>query len=184
MRERTGLLPLQTGQEFLVTGLDHRVDAHNVVAVAREQGLAISRPRERQALGLLRVLAEAGELGLDLVDNRLALEVKDLDARGSRSAQPVAVRRKDEGIDNVAGLKRIEVLAVGKLPKHGNAVLAARSAERAIRRNGHRVDVALVAVVVGGELAAAELPHLLLVCSGQRHSAILVDILLIVQSTP
>ena len=170
----------------MVSGLNNRVDAHNVVAVTREEGLAVGRPRERQALRLLGVLAEAGELGLDLVDDRLALEVEDLDARGGGGAEPVAVRREHKRINNVASLERVEVLAVSELPEHGDAVLATRGAERAVGRDGDGVDVALVAVVVSGELAAAELPHLWLVCPVHAgHSEILVDnVLLIVLGTP
>lgn len=152
--------------------LDNRVNANDIVAVASEKGLAVGRPGERQALRLRRVLAETRELGLDLVHNRLALKVKDwmsvwyaqqirtLDARGSSSAEPVAVRREDEGVDNVTSLKRVQVLAVRELPEHGNAVLATRGTERAVRRNRDRVDVAGVTVVVGHELAAVQLPDL------------------------
>lgn len=140
--------------------LDHRVDANDIVAVASKEGLAVRRPGKRQALGLSRVLAEARELGLELVDDRLALKVEDLDARRSGSAQPVAVGREDESVDDVTGLQRVEVLAVRELPEHDNAVLAARGAERTVGRDGDGVDVALVTVVVGGQLAAAELPNL------------------------
>lgn len=52
------------------------------------------------------------------------------------------------------------MLAVRELPEHGDAVLATRGAERTIGRDSDRVDVASVAVVVGLQLALAELPNL------------------------
>lgn len=157
-----------------MVSLDHRVDANDIVAVTSEQSLAVRRPGKRQALGLRRVLAEARELGLELINDRLALQVEDLDARGSGSAQPVAVGRENKRVDNVTGLQRVEVLAIRKLPEHRDAVLATGRAERAIGRDGDGVDVALVAVVVGGQLAAAELPDLVFVsmCSEQKGTAL------------
>lgn len=140
--------------------LDHRVDADNIVAVASKQRLAVCRPRKRQTLGLLSVLAKTRELRLELVHNRLALEVEDLDARSSGSAEPVTVRREHEGIHNVTSLKRVEVLAVRKLPKHRDTVLATRGAQRTVWRDRNSVDVTLVAVVVGHKLAAVQLPYL------------------------
>lgn len=140
--------------------LDHRVDANNIVAVASKQRLAVCRPRERQTLRLLCILAKTWELGLELVHNRLALKVENLDARSSSRAEPVAVRGEHEGIHYVTSLKRVEVLAVREFPEHRDAVLATRGAQRTVRRNRNSVDVALVAVVVGHELAAVELPHL------------------------
>jgi hypothetical protein len=92
--------------------------------------------------------------------NSLALKIEDLDTRRSRSAQPVTVGREHEGVDGVAGLERVEVLALVQVPEHGDAVLATGSSERAIRRDGDGVDVARVAVVVGLELELLELPDL------------------------
>jgi len=54
----------------------------------------------------------------------LGLKVKDLDARCSRSAQPVSVGREDKGIDNVACFERIEMLALVEVPEHCDTVLA------------------------------------------------------------
>lgn len=87
-------------------------------------------------------------------------QVEDLDARRGRGAEPVAVGREDERVDVVAGLERVEVLALVEVPEHRDAVLAARRAERAVRRDGDGRDVAGVAEVVGLELALGELPDL------------------------
>ena len=90
----------------------------------------------------------------------LALKVEDLDAGCGRCAKPVAVGGEDEGVDDVAGLERVEVLALVEVPEHGDAVLATGGRERTIRRDGDSVDVAGVAVVVGLELELRELPDL------------------------
>lgn len=52
------------------------------------------------------------------------------------------------------------MLVVVEVPEHGLAVLATRGAQRAVWRNGDRVQVAVVAVVVGLELAVGQVPHL------------------------
>lgn len=123
-----------------------------------EEGLAVSGPRKRGALDLLDALT--GNLGDDVVNDRLGLEIEDLDARSGSSAEPVSVGGEDEGVDDVSSLKRVEVLAVVEVPKHGDTVLASGGGERSIGGDGDGVDVAGVAVVVGAELALGELPNL------------------------
>jgi hypothetical protein len=90
----------------------------------------------------------------------LALEIEDLHARRRGRAEPVAVRREDEGVDDVASLERVQVLALVEVPQHRDAVLAPGRGERAVGRDGDGVDVPGVAVVVGLELELLELPHL------------------------
>lgn len=140
--------------------LQNGENADNVVRVTSEEGLTVGGPSEREALGVGRVLANTGELGLELVNDALGLEVEDLDARGGGSAEPVTVGGEDESVDSVTGLERVEVLAVRELPEHGDAVLASGGAERTIGGDGDGVDVTGVAVVVGLQLALAELPNL------------------------
>jgi len=82
-------------------------DTNEVVSETTEQGLAISRPRDRHTLGLSRVGANINEAGLELIDNRLALQVEDLDAAGGSSAEPIAVRREHESIDDITSFKRV-----------------------------------------------------------------------------
>lgn len=132
----------------------------DVVGVAGEEGLAVGAPREGDALGLAALLADVLELGLELVDLGLLLEVEDDDAAGSGSAQPVPVGGEDKGMDLVVGVERVQVLALIKIPEHRGTVLATRGAQRSIGGDGDGVDVAGVANVVGLELAARELPNL------------------------
>lgn len=90
----------------------------------------------------------------------LALEVEDFDACSGGSAEPVTVRGEDEGVDDVTSLKGVEVLALVKVPEHGDAVLATGGSERTIWRHGDGVDVAGVAVVVGLQLELLQFPNL------------------------
>lgn len=52
------------------------------------------------------------------------------------------------------------MLVLVEIPQHDDAVLASRSAERAIRRDSDGRDIAGVAKVVGAKLALRELPNL------------------------
>lgn len=133
--------------------------ADDVVGVAGEQGLAIRGPGQADALRVAALLAGL-ELGLELVDLALLLEVEDDDAAGGGGAEPVAVGGEDEGVDLVVGVERVQVLALVKVPQHGGAVLAAGRAERAVGGDGDGVDVSGVADVVGLQLAGRELPDL------------------------
>ena len=62
----------------------------------------------------------------------LALKVEDLDAGCGRCAKPVAVGGEDEGVDNVTGLQRVQVLALVEVPEHGDTILSARGRERTV----------------------------------------------------
>ena len=90
----------------------------------------------------------------------LGFQVEDLDAGGGGGAEPVPVRAEDEGVDDVTSLERVEVLALVKVPKHGDAVLAAGGSKRTIGGDRDGVDVAGVAVVVGLQLELRKLPDL------------------------
>lgn len=101
-----------------------------------------------------------GELGLELVNLGLLLQVEDDDAGGSGSAEPVAVGGEDEGVDLVVGVQGVEVLGLVKVPEHGGTILAAGGAQGSIGGDGDSVDVAGVADVIGLQLAGGELPDL------------------------
>lgn len=63
-------------------------------------------------------------------------------------------------MDLVAGGEGVEVFGLVEVPEHGGAVFAAGGAEGAVGRDGHRVDVACVANVVGLDAAGGEFPNL------------------------
>lgn len=131
-----------------------------VISVTSEQSLAVSRPSQGDTLRLAALLADRSELRLELINLGLLLEIEDDDGAGSSSAEPVAVGGEDEGVDLIVGVKGVQVLGLVEVPEHGGAILATRSAEGAVRRNGDGVDVAGVTDVVSLKLAAGELPDL------------------------
>lgn len=122
--------------------------------------MAISGPGQADTLGLPALLANGGELRLQLINLALLLKVENDDAAGGGGAEPVSVRREDEGVDLVVGVERVQVLGFVQVPEHGGTVLATRGAKRAIRGDGDGVDIAGVADVVGLQLAGRELPDL------------------------
>ena len=101
----------------------------------------------------------------------LALEIKDFDAAGGGSTEPVTVGREDKGIDDVTGLEGVEVLALVQIPEHGDAILSTRSGKGAIRGDGDSVDVAGVTVVVGLQLELREFPDLKINISTKPNSS-------------
>lgn len=52
-------------------------DSHLIVTVSSKERAAVSRPCQGQALWVCRVLAHTNKFGLELIDNRLALQVED-----------------------------------------------------------------------------------------------------------
>lgn len=131
-----------------------------VVGVTSKQSLAISAPRQADALRLAALLADGGELRLELVDLALLLEVEDDDAARGRGAQPVPVGGEDQRVDLVAGVEGVEVLGLVEVPQHGGSVLATGGAQRSVRGDGDGVDVTGVTDVVGLQAAGRELPNL------------------------
>ncbi|GIL85543.1 hypothetical protein Vretifemale_14047, partial [Volvox reticuliferus] len=87
-------------------------------------------------------------------------QIPDLDGRLGGSAQPVAVRREAQAMDDVTGIQAVQALALSQVPQHGNAVLAAGRAQRAVGGDGHGVDVASVANKIVLQLAVGQVPHL------------------------
>lgn len=61
------------------------------------------------------------------------------------------------------------MLVVVEVPEHGLAVLAARGAQRAVRRHRDRVQVAVVAEVIRLQLAVGQIPHLDRSVPAARH---------------
>ena len=131
-----------------------------IIRVPRKQRLPVRAPRQTHTLGLPALLAHGRVLGLELVDLALLLEIEDDDGARRGGAEPVPVGGEDERVDLVAGGQGVEVLGLVEVPEHGGAVLAARGAEGAVGGDGHRVDVAGVADVVGLDAARGQFPDL------------------------
>jgi hypothetical protein len=136
-------------------------DSDGAVGHTGEQGLSVGGPSQGKSFRGLGVVAREG-FGSEFVDDRLGLEVEDLDARLGSGAQPVSVGREDERVDNVSGFERVQVLAVVEVPEHGDTVLATGSGQGSIGGDGEGVDVTSVAEVVGLQLASVKLPNLLM----------------------
>jgi len=129
------------------------------------EGGAIAGPGEGETRGgVLSDLLDAGEeiggVFVDLRDGELRLQVPDLDGFVGGSAEPVSVGGEAKSIDDISSLKRVQVLALGQVPKHGNTVLSTGGAKRTIRRDRDGVQVAGVAHEIGHQLAVGEIPHL------------------------
>ena len=131
-----------------------------VIRITRKQRLPIRTPRQTHTLGLPALLAYGCILGLQLVNLALLLEIEDDDGARRRGAEPVSVRGEDEGVDLVTGGQGVEVLGLVEVPEHGCAVFAAGGTEGAVGGDGHGVDVAGVADVVGLDAAIGEFPYL------------------------
>jgi len=98
---------------------------NDVVSITGEQSLAIRTPCQADTLRLSALLANCLEFWLQLINLTLLLQIKDNDAAGSSSAEPVAVRREDEGVDLITSVQRVEVLGLVQIPQHCGAILAA-----------------------------------------------------------
>lgn len=131
-------------------------DADLVVGVTGVEGGAISRPGKGDALGLVSALGGL-ELGLEVVDDGLGVQVPDLDGGAGGSAEPVAVGAEDEGVDDVAGLQGVEVLGGVEVPEHDGVVLTTGSAEGTIGGDGNSVDITSMTNVVNGKLRGGSL---------------------------
>jgi hypothetical protein len=146
------------------------VHADGAVGVTSEQIGAVGGPRQGSAVRNLGVLAGRRHVQSDLINHGLGLKIPDLDAGGGGGHQPVAVGGEDQGVDDVTGLENVQALALGQVPKHGNAVLATGGAQGAIGGHGHGVEVASVADQVVFEAASLDAPDLHeLVPTGRHH---------------
>jgi len=150
------------------------VNADLVISETSEQVEAVSRPSEGYAIGdsLMRALALRGNLGLELSNHLLGLQVPDLDGDLSGSNQPVPVGGEDHGVDNRSGFQRVQVLLLLQVPEHGSAVLSAGSAEGTIGRDSDSVQVSLVVlegVLQQLRLGVLEVPDLDLLVPAARN---------------
>jgi hypothetical protein len=130
------------------------------ISVPRVQGRTISRPRQAHGIRRLRAFTNVLKIRAELLNKTLGLEIPNLNARLSGSAQPVTVRGEAQRVNNITSIEGIEALALSKIPKHGNAILATRGAQRTIRRNCDGVDIALMTGKVVAQFAVGQVPDL------------------------
>lgn len=146
--------------------VDDGVDTDDVVGETGEQIRAISGPGQGGAGNSLLAISASH---LDLIDEGLGLKVPDLDGLVGGSDQPVLHGGEDKGVDHILGLKSVQQLALGQVPKHGVTVFATGGAQGAIRRHGDGVEVAGVAHQVAGVLQGGGRPDLDEVVPTSRH---------------
>jgi len=134
------------------------------------------RPSERKTDGVSSLFRSSWvveeEVGVRLVEfanNLLGFEIPDLDGVLGTSAEPVGGGGEAEGVDDGSSFQRVQVLALVEIPEHGSVVLTTRGTERSVRRNGDGVDVSLVSLEVGGQLAGGQVPDLNLLIPTRRH---------------
>merc|ERR1719323_1465558 len=137
----------------------HLPNSDEVIGVASEESLTVSRPGEAGHLGRLRA-GRARHLGPQILHKVLALEVPDLDGGAGGGTQPVPVGGEGQAVDGVGAVQGVKVLPIVQVPEHGAGVLAAAGAERPVRRKGDGVKISSVTNVVGLQLAVGQVPDL------------------------
>lgn len=75
------------------------------ISVTTEEGASVSAPVQADAVRNLGLLTDESELGAQLIDNALALQVPDLDAGLGGGTQPVSVGAKAKGVDDITGVQ-------------------------------------------------------------------------------
>jgi len=136
-------------------------DTDDVIRVTREEGGTISTPADRQTIGV-RVLSltQLSEFRTEFINNRLGLEIPDLDTVLGSSTEPVTVRREGQGVNERTSFQRVKMLGIVQVPEHDNTVLTSRGTERTIGRDGNSVDITVVTNEVGTELHLGKIPDL------------------------
>ena len=136
-------------------------DTNNVVRVTREESGTISRPADRQTVGI-RVLSltQLSELRTELINNGLGLEIPDLDTVSGSSTEPVTVGREGKSVDERSSFEGVEMLGIVQIPEHDNTVLTSRGTERTIRGDSNSVNVTVVTNKVGSQLELGQIPDL------------------------
>jgi hypothetical protein len=122
--------------------------------------LSIRTPCQANTLRLSALLANRLELGLQLINLALLLQIENDDAAGGGSAEPISVGRENEGVDLITSIQGVKVLRLIQVPKHGSSILSTRRTERSIGGDSDGVDIAGVSNVVGLQSAGRELPDL------------------------
>jgi len=136
-------------------------DTDDVIRVTREESGTISAPTNRQTVRI-RVLSltQLSKFGTELVNNRLGLEIPDLDTVSGSSTEPVTVGREGKSVDERSSFEGVEMLGIVQIPEHDNTVLTSRGTERTIGRDGNSVDITVVTNEVGSQLHLGQIPDL------------------------
>jgi hypothetical protein len=152
---------LYTSRDYYLKSTGDLPDTDDVIRVTREESGTISRPTDRQTVGI-RVLSltQLSKFRTELVNNRLGLEIPDLDTVGGSSTEPVTVGGESKSVNKRTSFQRVEVLGIVQVPEHDNTVLTSGSTERTIGRDGNSVDITVVADEVGTELELGQIPDL------------------------
>lgn len=150
-------------------------DTDDRVSVSTEQSLSVSTPRKGDTLMRVGLHCNLAKVGLQLIDDTLALQVPDLDSTAGGSAQPVSVRTEAEGVDRISGLEGVEVFALVEIPQHGDSILSSGCAEGTIGGDGDGGDVSGVTIMVGLELAFGQIPDLKEVRNSSREERRRID---------
>jgi hypothetical protein len=148
------------------------IDAHDFVGVTGKEGQAVGAPGQTGAGGDLTRFAL---LGLERVDDDLTFQIPNLDTVLGGGAQPVPVGRKDQVVDNVAGVETVQTLAFVQVPEHCCAVLAAAGREGTVGRDADGVQIPRVTDQVVAQFAVGQIPHLDEAVPAGRHDQRHVD---------
>lgn len=119
-----------------------------------------SKANERGKVQKVYLALEGLDFWLEVLHDELGLEVPDLDGVLCRGAEPVAVGREAEGVDDGAGVELVQHLPLGEIPEQGGSVLPTGGTQGAVWAHGDGVDVAVVALELGAQLAVREVPDL------------------------
>jgi hypothetical protein len=110
-------------------------------------------------LGTNLVLGDL-DVRLEVLHDVLRLKVPDLNRVLGRSAEPVAVGREAEGVDDGARIQRVQPLPLSQIPQQSNTVLPAGGAERSIGAHGDGVNISAMTIESAAQLAVRKVPDL------------------------
>lgn len=149
-------------------------DTDDVISVTSKEVATVSSPGKRDSVGSVDLLTDGGEIRLEGADVFLLLKIEDLDAGGGGSTEPVARGRENNGLNAVAGIESVELLALSEIPEDDLTVLTTGGAEGTIGRDSDAVDVTLVTDEVVLDVEALGLPNLDELIDGTRDDLELV----------
>ena len=98
-------------------------DTDQIVSVTGKERLSIGGPAQRGA-DWGRALLVAHDLGLQLLDNDLLLQIPDLDDGAGGGTEPVAIGREGQRVDLVTTVQGVQGLGLlaAEVPQLGGAL--------------------------------------------------------------